>query len=71
MNAFLIDRKLITDIRDMWENHFEDLGKPSASPSFDDDFSDRVATRACQEYFCIVSKRIRTARYLILSEPLQ
>ena len=26
-------------------NHFEDLGKPSVSPSFDHDFSDRVATR--------------------------
>ena len=48
MNAFLIDEKLITDkndIRDMWANHFEDLGKPSVSPSFDHDFFDRVATR--------------------------
>ena len=48
MNAFLIDGKLITDkndIRDMWANYFEDLGKPSVSPSFDDDFSDRVTTR--------------------------
>ena len=48
MNAFVIDGKLITDkndIRDMWANHFEDLGKPSVSPSFDHEFSDRVATR--------------------------
>ena len=49
MNAFLIDGKLITDrndnIRDMWANHFEDLGKPSVSPSFAHDFSDRVAAR--------------------------
>ena len=47
MNAFLIDGKLITDkndIRDMRANHFEELGKPSVSPSFDHDFSDRVAT---------------------------
>ena len=32
MNAFLIDEKLITDkndIRDIWANRFEDLGKPS------------------------------------------
>ena len=48
MNAFLIDGKWITDkndIRDMWTNHFEDLGKPSVSPSFDHVFFDRVASR--------------------------
>ena len=42
----LTDGKLVTDkndIRDMWANHFEYLGKPSVSPSFDCDFSDRVA----------------------------
>ena len=64
MNAFLIDGKWITDkndIRDKWENHFQDLGKPSVSPCFGHEFSDRVATRSCQEYFCILSKR--TARY--------
>ena len=47
MNAFLIDGKWITDkndIRDMWANHFEDLGKVSVSPCFDHEFSDRVAT---------------------------
>ena len=47
MNVFLIDGKLITDkndIRDMWANHLEDLGKPSVSTFFDHDFSDRVAT---------------------------
>ena len=45
MNAFLIDGKLITDkndIRDMWANHFEDLSKPSVSPSFDHDFSTQL-----------------------------
>ena len=43
MNAFLIDGKWITDkndIRDLWANHFEDLGKPSVSPCFDHEFSD-------------------------------
>ena len=48
MNAFLIDGKWITDkndIRDLWANHFEDLGKPSVSPCFDHEFSDRVAIR--------------------------
>ena len=32
MSAFLTDEKLITDksdIRDMWADHFEDLGKPN------------------------------------------
>ena len=48
MNAFLIDEKWITDkndVREMWANHFEDLGKPSVSPCFDHEFSDRVASR--------------------------
>ena len=49
MNAFITDGKLVTadknHIRDMWANHVEDLGKPSVSPSFDHDFSERVATR--------------------------
>ena len=48
MNAFLIDGKWITDKNDilnMWANHFEDLGKPSVSPCFDHEFSDRVASR--------------------------
>ena len=48
IRAFLIDGKWITDkndIRDMWANHFEDLGKPSVSPCFDHEFSDRIATR--------------------------
>ena len=43
MNAFLIDGKWITDkndMRDMWANRFEDLGKPSVSPCFDFEFSD-------------------------------
>ena len=47
MNAFLIGGKLITDendVLDIWANHFEDLGKPSVSPSFDLDFSYRAAT---------------------------
>ena len=54
MNAFLIDGKWITDkndIRDMWANHFEDLGKPSVSPCFDHEFSDRVNCFSCQRIF--------------------
>ena len=43
MNAFLKDGKLIADknyVRDMWANNFEDLGKPSVSPSFDHESTD-------------------------------
>ena len=69
MNAFLIDGKLTTDkndIRDMWANHFEDLGKPSVSPSFDHDFSDRVATCVRNIFASCQSELPGT-----LNEPLQ
>ena len=57
MNAFLTDRKWITDkndIRDMWANHFEDLGKPSVSPCFDHEFSERVASRVRNSFLHLV-----------------
>ena len=69
MNAFLIDGKLITDkndIRDMLTNHFEDLGKPSHSPSFDHDFSDGVATRVRNTVASCQNELPST-----LNEPLQ
>ena len=69
MNAFLIDGKLTTDkndIRDMWANHFEDLGKPSVSPSFDHGFSDRVATCVRNIFASCQSELPGT-----LNEPLQ
>ena len=68
-NAFLIDGKWITDkndIRDMWANHFKDFGKPSVSPYFDYEFSDRVATRA-RNIFASCQNELPG----ILNEPLQ
>ena len=69
MNAFLIDRKWITDknnIRHMWANHFEDLGKPSVRPCIDHDFSDRVATCVRNIFASCQNELPRT-----LNEPLQ
>ena len=69
MNAFLIDGKWITDkndILDMWANHFEDLGKPSVSPCFNHEFSDRVATRV-RNIFAFCQKELPGT----LNEPLQ
>ena len=69
MNAFLTDGKWITDknyIRDMWVNHFEDLRKPSVSPCFDHEFSDRVATRVRN-----ISASYQNELPGTLNEPLQ
>ena len=69
MNEFLIDGKWITeknDIRDMWANHFKDLGKPSGSPCFDHEFSDRVATRVRNIFASCQNELPGT-----LNEPLQ
>ena len=69
MNAFLIDGKWITDkndIRDMWANHFEDLGKHSVSPCFDHEFSDRVASRVRNIFASCQNELPRT-----FNEPLQ
>ena len=69
MNAFLIDGKWISDkndIRDMWANHFEDLGKSSVSPCFDHEFSDRVASRVRNIFASCQNELPGT-----LNEPLQ
>ena len=69
MNTFLIDGKWITDnndICDMWANHFEDLGKPSVSPCFDHEFSDRVASRV-RNVFASCQNELPST----LNEPLQ
>ena len=47
MHAFLVEGKFLSDVDeicDMWANHFEALGTPSASSSFDNDFYDRVTS---------------------------
>ena len=51
-NVFLMDGKLITDknaIREhhMWADHFEDLGKPSVTSTFDHDFLEQ-SRHSCQ-----------------------
>ena len=69
MNACLLDGKWITDkndIRDMWANHFEDLGKPSVSLCFDHEFSDRVASRVKNIFASCQNELPGT-----LNEPLQ
>ena len=69
MNAFLTDGKWITDkndIRDMWVNHFEDLGKPSVSPCFDHEFSDRVTSRV-RNIFASCQNELPST----LNEPIQ
>ena len=53
MSSFLVDGKLITDkkqIREMWADHFEELGAPSENTQFDSDFLTRVTTNV-QEIF--------------------
>ena len=47
MSAFLVNGGLVTDktaIRNMWADHFEALGTPSANLNFDNDFAVRVST---------------------------
>ena len=51
MSSFLVDGKLITDkkqIREMWADHFEELGTPSENTQFDSDFLTRVTTNVQQ-----------------------
>ena len=46
MSAFLVNGKLITDkyyIRDMWADHFEELGTPNLHTDYDDNFAARVS----------------------------
>ena len=41
MSSFLVDGKLVTDkkqIREMWADHFKELGTPSENTQFDSDF---------------------------------
>ena len=48
MSAFLVNGSLVTDktaIRNMWADHFEALGTPSANLNLENDFAVRVCTR--------------------------
>ena len=45
MSAFLVNGKLITDkndIRDMWDDHFEELDTPDLHTNYDNNFAVRV-----------------------------
>ena len=47
MSAFLVNGSLVTDktaICNLWADHFEALGTPSANLNFDNDFAVRVST---------------------------
>ena len=46
MNAFVVNGELLTDknkIRDVWADHFEALGSPSETETFDKDFFNKVS----------------------------
>ena len=54
MSAFLVEDKRITDrnlIREMWINHFESLGTPSNSETFDSNFLARVTASVEDMHF--------------------
>ena len=68
MSAFLVNGSLVTDktaIRNMWADHFETLGTPSANLNFDNDFAVRVSTRVKE----ILEHYLRNSMG-ILNEPL-
>ena len=51
MSAFLVNGKLITDkydMRDMWADHFEELGTPDLHKDYDNNFAARVSERLWQ-----------------------
>ena len=69
MAVFLIDRKIITDkkqILDMWADHFEALDTPSVSARYDNDFFARIATSVTD----ILTSCIEDPSG-VLNEPLQ
>ena len=64
MSAFLVNGKPIThkyDIRDMWADHFEELGTPDLHTDYDNNFVAYVAN------FCKTSLDHPVG---VLSEPL-
>ena len=51
MSAFLVNGNLLTDrnvIRDMWADHFEELGTPTENEYFDNAFLSRVVSGVCE-----------------------
>ena len=68
MSAFLLDGKLVTDkydIRDMWADHFEELGTPDLHSDYDIDFAARVSAFVANFYKTCLDHPVG-----VLSEPL-
>ena len=54
MSAFVVNGKLLTDkskIHDMWADHFEALGCPSETETFDKDFFNKVSDSIRESLF--------------------
>ena len=69
MSAFVVNGELLTDknkIRDMWADHFEALGSPSETETFDKDFFNKVSDSVRESLFSFL-----TDHGGVLSEPLE
>ena len=69
MSAFVVNGKLLTDkskIHDMWADHFEALGCPSETETFDKDFKNKVSDSIRESLFSFL-----TDPSGVLSEPLE
>ena len=69
MSAFVVNGELLTDknkIRDMWADHFEALGSPSETETFDKDFFIKVGDSIRDPLFSFF-----TDPSGVLSEPLE
>ena len=69
MSTFLIEIKLITDknlIREIWANHFEVLGTPSAYENFDGNFLTCVTANAANIFRSCIEDPSR-----VLCAPLE
>ena len=69
MSAFVVNGELLTEkskICDMWADHFEALGSPSETETFDKDFFIKVSGNVRETHFSFL-----TDPSCVLSEPLE
>ena len=69
MSAFVVNGKLLTDkrkVHDMWADHFEALGCPSETETFDKDFFNKVSDSIRESLFSFLTEPSG-----VLSEPLE
>ena len=69
MSAFLVNRSLITDIneiRNMWADHFEALGTPSESATYDNGFATQVSAHVKETFEACLDD----PGGILLNEPL-